>query len=276
MKLPIPVFFHVPKSSGTYLYNCILSEIRKINKTVHVIRVIDGQHMLAKIVINSDLSFFGDKLTPINNTNVARNLNFLDLTEDLLKRLSVIFVSVEARGFRRLNDSLKALFLVLSKSVLHKFIILREPFSREQSLYNYLTSEKSNHELTHNLFNSPSFEEHVMSKQLQDSWIIRVLLDLPVGTTLTEEHFNKACEILETMETYDINQTNKAIQDVLSKCFNVNNFDSNTVISPKMNKNTYNKIEFNELTLDAQTRFNNHKYLDQQLYNRFVSEKPTH
>lgn len=272
MKLPIPVFYHIPKNSGTYLYNCILGEIRKINKNAHVIRVIDGQHILAKIVINSDLSFFGDKLTPINNTNIARNLNVSDLTEDLLENLTVIFVSVEARGFRRLNDSLKSLFSFLSKSVLHKFIILREPFSREQSLYNYLTSEKSKHEQTHNIFKSPSFEEHVMSKQLQDSWIIRVLSDIPAGTTtLTEEHFNKACNFLETMETYDINQTDKAIQDVLSKCFNVTNFDPHKISSVNTNKNTYNKIKFDELSLDTQKKFNDRKYLDIQLYTRFVN-----
>ena len=161
-------------------------------------------------------------------------------------------------------------FSFLSKSVLYKFIILREPFSREQSLYNYLTSEKSKHEHTHNKFKSLSFEEHIMSKQLQDSWIIRALLDIPSGTTLTEEHFNKACEILETMETYDINYTDKVIQDVLSKCFNVNNFDPHKINSVKTNKNTYNKIKFDELSLDAQKKFNDHKYLDIQLYTRFI------
>lgn len=272
MKLPIPIFYHVPKNSGTYLYNCILSEIKKINKPTHVIRVIDGQYILAKIVINSDLYFFEDKLTSINNTNVARNLNVSDLTEDLLKNLSVVFVSVEARGFRRLHDSLKSLFLFLSKFVLHKFIILRDPFSREQSLYSYLTSEKSKHEHTHNRFKSQSFEEHVMSKQLQDSWIIRVLSDIPAGTTLTEEHFNKACNFLETIETYDINQTDKAIRDVLLKCFDVINFDPHEIGSSKMNKNEYNKLKFSELSLDTQKRFNDHKYLDLQLYKRFVNK----
>ena len=253
----------------------MLTEIRKITKSARVIRILDGNHILAKIVIaaaNSDLSFFEDKLTAKDNTNPVQTLSISDLTEDLLEKLSIIFVSIEARGFRRVNDSLKLLFSFLSKSVLHKFIILRDPFSREQSLYNYLTSTKSKHEQTHNLFNSPSFEEHVMSKQLQDSWIIRVLSDIPAGTTLTEEHFNEACEILETMETYDINHTVKAIQDALSKCFNVNNFDPHKIGSSKMNKNEYNKLKFSELSLDTQKRFNDHKHWDLQLYKRFVNK----
>ena len=112
-----------------------------------------------------------------------------------------------------------------------------------------------------------------MSNQLQDSWIIRVLSDIPAGTTkLTEEHFNTACNFLETMETYDINQTNKAIQDVLSKCFNVTNFDLHKISSVNTNKNTYNKLKFDELSLDTQKRFNNHKHWDMQLYNRFVNK----
>lgn len=269
MKLPIPIFYHVPKNSGTYVYNCILTQIRK-SYVAHVIRVIDGRHILAKIIVSNNLSVFGDKLTPINDTTIPRNLNVLDLTEDLLEKLSIKFLTIEARGFKRLNYLLKPLFLFLSKSTLHKFIILREPFSREQSLYNYLTSEKSKHEHTHNKLNSLSFEKHIMSNQLRDSWIIRALLDIPAGTTLTEEHFNEACEILETMETYDTNHTDKAIQDVLSKCFNVNNFDPHKTDSSKMNKNEYKKIKFDEISLDAQKRFNDHKYLDLQLYKRFV------
>ena len=268
----IPVFYHIPKNAGTYFYNCILSEVRKINHNVCIIRVFDNQHILAKIIVsNENLSLFGNKLIPLQNRNDHWYLNIIDLSEDLIEKLSILFVSIEASGFRKIETSLKLVFLSLSKFVLYKFIIFREPFSREQSLYYYLTSDKSKHEATHGVFKSLSFEEHILSKQLQDSWLTRSLLNIPFGTKiLTEENFNKVCSILETFEIYDIKQIEKAINDTLLKCFNVKNFDPKEMSSSQKNQNTYNKIKLHELPSDAQQRFNERKYWDQKLYNHFI------
>jgi len=39
-----------------------------------------------------------------------------------------------------------------------------------------------------------------------------------------------------------------------------------------MKKHSSTETVFNDLTLDAQTRFNSHKHWDQKLYNQFVNK----
>ena len=147
-------------------------------------------------------------------------------------------------------------------------LILREPFSREQSLYHYLTSDKSKHECSHGIFKSSSFGEHVVSKQLQDSWLIRNLLNIPNGVKLTEDNFNKACEILQNFNIYDAKDTDKAVKGVMLKCFNMQDFDIEPLANRK-HDNMYKKIKFEELSLDAQNQFKERKFWDQKLYDFF-------
>jgi hypothetical protein len=269
----IPLFYHIPKNSGTYVYHSMLNAARLYNENkVQVIRVIlEEKFILAKLILIDNLNFLkeDDKFTSLNSAEITWNLRVEDLTEDILQRLSIHSVVIEARGFRHTETSLKSLFLFLAKFNLHKFIILREPFSREQSLYNYLTSDKSKHECTHGIFKNVSFEEHVMSKQIQDSWLIRSLLNIPMGEQLTEDHFNKTCEKMCNLNVYDIKDTDEVVKEMLLKCFNIQNFDIESAANKK-HDNIYKKIKFEELPLSSQNIFKERKYWDQKLYNYFI------
>jgi len=269
----IPLFYHIPKNSGTYVYHSMLNAARLYNENkVQVIRVIlEEKYVMAKLIVIDNLNFLkeDDKFTSLNSAEITWNLRVEDLTEDILQRLSIHSVFIEARGFRHTETSLKSLFLFLAKFNLHKFIILREPFSREQSLYNYLTSDKSKHECTHGIFKNASFEEHVMSKQIQDSWLIRSLLNIPMGEQLTEDHFNKTCEKMCNLNVYDIKDTDEVVKEMLLKCFNIQNFDIESAANKK-HDNIYKKIKFEELPLDSQNIFKERKYWDQKLYNYFI------
>ena len=268
----IPLFYHIPKNSGTYVSNCLLQAARKHNKNkIQVMRVIlQEKFILAKLILIDNLNFLkeDDKFTSLNSAEITWNLRVEDLTEDILQRLSIHSVVIEARGFRDTETSLKSLFLFLAKFNLHKFLISREPFSREQSLYNYLTSDKSSHEHTHAAFASSSFQEHIMSKQLQDSWLIRNLLNIQHGVNLTEDTFNKAREVLKNFKIYDAKDTDKAVKEVILKCFNIQDFDTQSSVSKK-HDNIYKKIKFEELSLDAQNHFKERKFWDQKLYDFF-------
>jgi len=271
----LPVFYHIPKNSGTYVYHSFLQSARVYNQSkIQIIRVIlEEKYVIAKLIVIDNLNFLNEygKFTSLNSAKIAWNLSVEDLTEDILQQLSIHSVFIEGRGFRHTETSLKSLFLFLAKFSLHKFIILREPFSREQSLYNYLTSDKSKHENTHGIFKSSSFEEHIMSKQLQDSWLIRSLLNIPMGEQLTEEHFNIACEKMRNLNAYDIKDTDKAIKETLLKCFNIQDFDTDAVANKK-HENTYKKIKFSELPLDTQNIFKKRKYWDQKLHDHILNE----
>ena len=269
----IPLFYHIPKNSGTYVYHSMLNAARLYNENkVQVIRVIlEEKYVMAKLIVIDNLHFLNeyDGFASLNSAKITWNLRVDGLTEDILQQLSIHSVVIEARGFRHTETSLKSLFLFLAKFNLHKFIILREPFSREQSLYNYLTSDKSKHECTHGIFKNASFEEHVMSKQIQDSWLIRSLLNIPMGEQLTEDHFNKTCEKMCNLNVYDIKDTDEVVKEMLLKCFNIQNFDIESAANKK-HDNIYKKIKFEELPLDSQNIFKERKYWDQKLYNYFI------
>ena len=268
----IPVFHHIPKNSGTYVSNCLLYAARAHSQSeIQAIRVIlEEKYVAAKLIVIDNLNFLNehDKFASLNSSKILWDLRIEDLTEDILQRLSIHSVVIEGRGFRCTETSLKSLFLFLAKFNLHKFIILREPFSREQSLYHYLTSDKSKHERSHGIFKSASFGEHVVSRQLQDSWLIRNLLNIPNGIKLTEDDFNKACEILQDFNIYDAKDTDKAVKEVMLKCFNMQDFDIESLANRKHN-NIYKKIKFEELPLDAQNQFKERKFWDQKLYDFF-------
>ena len=269
----IPLFYHIPKNSGTYVYHSMLNAARLYNENkVQVIRVIlEEKYVMAKLIVIDNLHFLNeyDGFASLNSAKITWNLRVDGLTEDILQQLSIHSVFIEARGFRHTETSLKSLFLFLAKFNLHKFIILREPFSREQSLYNYLTSDKSKHECTHGIFKNVSFEEHVMSKQIQDSWLIRSLLNIPMGEQLTEDHFNKTCEKMCNLNVYDIKDTDEVVKEMLLKCFNIQNFDIESAANKK-HDNIYKKIKFEELPLSSQNIFKERKYWDQKLYNYFI------
>ena len=271
----IPVFYHIPKNCGTYVYHSFFRSARVHNQSeIQIVRVIlEEKYVIAKLIVIDNLNFLNEygKFTSLNSKKIAWKLSVEDLTEDILQRLSIHSVFIEGRGFRHTETSLKSLFLFLAKFSLHKFTILREPFSREQSLYNYLTSEKSKHEYSHGIFKSASFEEHLVSKQLQDSWLIRNLSDIPTSEKLTEDHFNIACEKMRNLKAYDIKDTDEAIKEALLKCFNIQDFNTDTVANKK-HENKYKKIKFSELPLDTQNIFKKRKYWDQKLHDHILNE----
>lgn len=273
----IPVFYHIPKNSGTYVFRCFLSEARKHNKNkVQIVRVLlENKYVIAKLIVlnNSDFLNQCNNFTPLNDSKISWNLLVEDLTEDILQKLSIHSVFIEGRGFRYTETSLKPLFLFLAQFKLYEFIMLREPFSREQSLYHYLTSDKSKHEHSHGRFTSSSFEEHILSRELQDSWLIRAILDLPYRgkLTLSEDYFIKARNILQKFNVYDVKDTDKAIKEILLKCFNIQEFNTED-LAHKKHDNIYKKIKFEELPLDVQTTFKERKYWDQKLYNYFIKQ----
>jgi len=266
MQKSIPLFYHIPKNSGTYVYHSLLTEVRKKYKNidVRVIRVLDKQRTLAKIIVLGAIP-----PGPFSKAGRVRyDIDIENVTEQILNELSIVLVFIEASGFRCINTSLKILFNFLSKYVLEKFAIFREPFLREQSLYYYLKSDDSKHEFTHNKFRSHSFEEHILSPQLQDSWLIRALLNMPRDKPvqpILEEHFDLAYDTLKSFKIYPIEDTQELIKYILLKYFDVKQLDEITNLAYR-NKSTYHQIKFNDLPTGTQKIFNQRKYWDKKLY----------
>ncbi len=280
----IPVFYHIPKNAGTYVSDYFLNIFRYYRRTYtdwlknyspdkDTIKclIIKDQfgNVLSKLIIG-DFKYFCETYSKfiVKHSNTEWEINLSDVTENLLNNVFLFAVVIESCGFINRNYILEKFY----KYNLQQFLILRDPFLRSQSIFNYLTSEKSKHEPTYGIIKYKTFEEYVMSFYLEDSWLIRNLIPIDALTPINDHLFQKAIDILNDFKVYDISQTDKAIQDVILSCygFDVNQVPLRQWDTFTINETSVKKIKFEELSIEAQTTFKERTYWDERLFKTFI------
>ena len=155
----------------------------------------------------------------------------------------------------------------------YKFIILRDPFTRAQSLYNYITSEASSHERTHGRIKSRTFEDYILSKEIDDNWIIRNLNGTDISVPINEDIYKKTLDFLDTFSVSDIKDTNKALGQIFLKCyyFDIDNINLQSYGAIFNENKTVNfKIKFEDLSSESQEIFKKRTCWDQKLYQDMI------
>ena len=280
----IPVFYHIPKNAGTYVSDLMLIAFRYYRRpytdwlrmyrperdSIKCLQVIKDGFMVAKLLVGDPSSFCEHNLKfAKKHSSVEWDIQLQDIHSEALMNFFLFGVIVEGRGFK-----VKSLILnLLNGYIPHQFLILREPFSRAQSLCSYIKSERSIHERTHGLIKADTFEDYIMSEQLEDSWIIRNLIPVENSIPLNEQHFNEAVNILSQFNIYSIKDTTHAVQEAFLTCYDfdvlkvkLNHWDE---IHKNENKKT-NKLQIKNLSPEIQQTFNNRTFWDNKLYNTFI------
>lgn len=278
MNRKLPVFFHIPKNAGTYVSNIVWFIMDTFWYKILWVKYNENEQnfkgSLKNILIVNDKNhiiyrIYGyDHLSKKDNYDVEYSLDeFLNyINKGQFELFSII---IEAIGFNKHYDLLDK----LTNFEFVKFAILREPLSREYSLYNYLKGEYSNHERNHNEIHSNSFEEYLNSEQLGDSWLIRAMLNVHDNTILADDHLNSIYKILDTFELEDIKNTDKLINKVFMECYKLNLNDINpdilrdNLINENINRNKKNE-RINDETLKCFKRKTKYEY---KIYNRYVN-----
>lgn len=286
-KRKIPIFYHIPKNAGTYILSYCINIFRYYRRnstswnslynsttvsTIKTINLIKENLIVARIIVGDPNLFIDNNLNIFNiNSKNEFELEYNKLNVDLIENLFIFSIIIESRGFEHHTQILN----FFKSFDLQKIIILRDPFSRSQSLYNYLTSHISDHERDQLKINISSFDDYIKSSYLEDSWLIRNLLNISNEVGLEKEHFIKACDILNSFKIYDIKNVKKSMYDAYMSCYNINIddikiHDDSIFLS---NKNNYKKIKFEELSLDSQQIFKDRTYLDNKIYERFCNKE---
>ena len=65
-----------------------------------------------------------------------------------------------------------------------------------------------------------TFEEYLNSYQLEDSWLIRNLINIPDSREITEEDYYQACFILDQFKIKDISKTDFLINEAFIEYYN--------------------------------------------------------
>jgi len=278
----IPVFFHIPKNAGTYVSDSMLSALRYYRRTytdwlkstteeynsIKFLQITRSGFVIAKFLIGDPSGFCK---TVVNfdkkHSDIEWDIDINNLPIDLFEKVFLFGVVIEAGGFRNFRDILK----IISNYDLYKFIILREPFARAQSLYNYITSASSLHEKTHSLIKSETLEDYILSSQLEDSWLIRNLTNMHDSVGVGEIHYNEACDILDSFAVYDIKDANMAVFDSFCNCYyaDVKKTDLMHLEHISKNETLSKKIKLEELPDQVGCVFEARTYWDRMLYKKY-------
>ena len=275
----IPLFLHIPKCAGTYMLSYqsdVMCERYKLISDHIMIHVMRGSSLAYKI-----LAVIDNKGNLSDQFRYIRKVYHLSLYEVDIDHLSVddldIFsIIVCAEGFRSYK---RDLYPILEKSGLstHETVYLRDEFERTKSLYNYIQSPQSSHETTHNVFRFNSLSDYINSDHLEDSWLVKNLLDLPDGQDVTDVHMNKLYDILDNMSVQSIDNIENDIKRVLAeyKGLRYNPKDIALDDSSKHKTKYKNDIKFGELDKDTQSRFKERMSRSYEIYNRYIKpEQP--
>jgi len=284
MARKVPIFYHIPKNAGTYVSDWLTIGLRYYKNrytswwlnppnakrnSVKRLMVMKGDILIAKLMV-VDQDYYCDS-HPGFSSKLSKTEFYIDLqnlTLDLLDKVFLFCVVIEGSGFKIRNHVLA----LLEKYELYQFLILREPFSRSLSIYNYIKSKYSQHEPTHNAIRALTFQDYILSGQCEDSWLIRNLLNIADEEELKQFHLEEVKEILKTFKIYDIKYTQQAIQEAFVECYE---FSTEEIVLRDMtaykNETTEKeKIDFNMLPSFIKQRFLTRVEIDNDLYRAFI------
>ena len=276
----IPVFYHIPKNAGTYVSDLMLLSFRYYRRTytnwlrtyiperdsIKCLQVIKDGFVVAKLLVGDPNSFCEHNLKFIKkHSKTEWDIQLEDILPEALTKVFLFGVIVEGRGFKINNLILN----LLNDYIPHQFLILREPFSRAQSLYDYIKSERSIREHTHGIIEADTFEDYILSEQLEDSWIIRNLIQVENSIPLNEQHFNNAVDMLSRFNIYSIENTTQAVQEAFLTCYDFDILKVKLKNSDEVHKNEGkkdNKLQLENLSPKIQQTFTNRAFWDNKLY----------
>jgi|LakMenEpi03Aug12_release.lakeMendotaPanAssembly.Ray.scaffolds.fasta_scaffold00095_5 hypothetical protein len=288
----IPVFLHIPKNAGTYVLSVITSIFRfylrdksPINKPVqnldlrkfHILDSNNKQCMKLIVWDFNNLRKSLNEISPDLKHNFVDNINITDLDPVLNEikngNLFLFSVFIEPRGVKLIKQGVfENIFDKINKIPIY-FTIFRHPYDRVLSLYNYIKSGASKHEATHQSIRFETFEEYISSNEIEESWLIRNLCDLPPFRPIIENDFEVACSILKKFQIENISNTDKIIDSVFTECYDCTRsiIKEGTVLDKNATVYSENlKLELSSLSKEAMDKFLERIMFDRRLYRLFT------
>lgn len=278
----IPVYLHIPKNAGTYLINVFTNFfVRLIGNPseLHVQRLtVCGNNFNLTLFVKFNSDYWkADKNIKEHHFSSARSrkCGFPTLKTYIEnKQLSVLAIVIEPEdGELRPSFNIANHILSLCESKGFYFSILRETFSRQQSLYYYITGEESSHEPSHKSIKEASFVEYLSSDYLEDSWLIRSTTGMKNDWPISAFWFNQCCNFLNNLNFLikDIKNTDDIINEVLFSCFKEGLLRSDKVIANRNSTKNENKITIDDLDEETKQKFLDKTYWDRRLWNMYCT-----
>lgn len=281
----IPLYLHFPRCGGTYITRLTMNLFREYGIEKFWNAESNWNLNLCRFLLtNSKNEIIGIIAAYDPFKKRINNLNFIPHKEDrrayyceidnFIKELKIynfnIFsIIIKPNGIGFIDTKINEILNISGASGL-RYTILRDPFQREQSLYNYTKGNSSSHELmSHQVFKSKTFIDHLKSKDLHSNWYIRVLTNFR-SMPCTEKDFQEATKLLDTFKVSSIDKIDKLFDEVFQECYWM---DSSKINKTKtdLNKNisTGETIQFSDLDDKMNDYVSKNMELDIKLYKKY-------
>jgi hypothetical protein len=277
----VPVLFHVPKNAGTFLIGTMTRFFVRIldgdkNANVQRLHIQDEKFqgiMIFAFMINE--SWKSDERITENRNPAprARSIHFSTLLEYIKNRkLLILGATVESNlscncidQFNKIWDTFKDI-----QCYPLNFAVIRDPWSRAQSMFAYLNSETSSHEETNFTNKFKDFSSYLSSEFMEDSWLVRQVAQIPNSEPITHQRCNEAIAWMKKNKfaCVHIKGVKHLIENVLYSCYNIP-MEPSDLIGEVDNVNKYKKIEFEDLDKETQEKFKDRVKFD-TIFNKII------
>ena len=280
--IDIPLFYHVPKNAGTYFISIIILFLRLFRRertdwlkleheTIKNIEIFEKNKSIGRVIVADPHNTIGSKFKTKDVNKVYYPLRLNKINEGILENIFIFALIIEPDGFIYQQKVID--LFSFEKFNFEKCIILRPPFERARSFYNYIVDDMSEHEWTHGLITGDNFEEYLKSGYVEDSWVIRNLCGIGDTVPIEEYHLDKANSLLINFKAVDIKETNSLLNLIFRRCYKYEMDQIPKEWSVNITRNSSSKkdmIEFSDLDESAQKAFINRTQFDEQLYRHNV------
>ena len=287
----VPVHLHIPKNAGTYVQDVfsryfIRTIEKEKEKETFCVQKISVESALFNLTLTvefltsywkNDENMKAHPVAAMRGVNNPRAKSCgIETFKTYLrnKQLRLLAVVVEPVGNQDVRSGLFQAYELLNiceKTSLN-FLILRDSFSRQQSLYYYLTGEESSHEPTHGSIKQESFLDYIKSDCLEDSWLIRVVAGMRTEESISRDWFNLTTSFLDfhNFEIKSIKDTDLLINKVLFNSFNKEVIKLDRERALKNASAKFAKITIDNLKEEVKQKFLDRTYWDRKIYERYI------
>ena len=249
----VPLFFHIPKNAGTYVISKtgmlmraykhkydsdpIFREKSKsfgaLFRVAMTLEILDEKNRPLAIINGFDINGYihqnrGEDIEFVRG--IYHRVHLKNLSTEVLESIEIFQLNIVDHGFAVFEDILSLFNHESIGFIPHA--LLRDPFQRALSIYNYLTSTASSHEPTHKSIFAKDFKDYISGMQSEDSWLIRKLLNLSNAEILDDQLFDSFCEIFDLFTVFGVEDVDYLIESIYEKSHSLSLAD----INPSWNK----------------------------------------
>lgn len=286
----LPVYYHVPKSAGTYVLSWLITLCERYNTLTddatgdtHDIRMI--RRVMVELPNHGQLTccvrftgdFYINNQQITNHSDTKQRVSYTDLATFVQAittgELRVFSVSVDpvVDGWNVPREAVENIKQASGRTGVLNYTVLRDPYSRARSMYCYLKSSNSSHEPTHDKYVSDNLETFLCSDELEDSWFLRNLLDIPPRDQIGPQHMNMADDRLKHWIVTDIKDVDTTIDRVFKTCYDMLRSHVPAGVFKPWRNATSNQVktQFKDLTDDVKRSFLDRTRWDRLLWDKY-------